>query len=114
MNRVLLIDDNSDTRDSLQHHFASLGFSVMSVGSADAARALEAAPDFVLTQSNVSLDDRFKNSGAWVYQLREAAPPELCAAPESTPNENTLFWHRRLQRALINSSPRIRTLPQNA
>jgi len=114
MNRVLLINDNTATRDALQHHFAALGFSVMSVGSADASHAMEAAPDFILMQASTGFDAKLMNSSAWVYQLREVGPPELCAAPTATPNENTLFWHRRLQRALISSSLGIRTLPQNA
>jgi len=114
MNRILLIDDNDVTREALQRHFASLGFSVMSVSSADATRALDAAPDFVLLHATSSLDIAPKNSSAWVYQLRDTAPPELRTAPTGAPNENTLFWHRRLQRALISSTLGIRSIPQNA
>lgn len=109
MNRVLLIDDNSSSREARQRHFSSLGFSVMSVGSFDADRAMDASPDFVLLATTAQgVTPRITN--AWVYQLHDGAPPELRAAASGAPNENTLFWHRRLQRALIGSMLGIRTL----
>jgi CheY-like chemotaxis protein len=104
MNRVLLIDDNSTLREALLRQFSGLGFSVMGVGSADATRAMEAAPDFILFRANRDRSLIGENTGAWVYQLRENAPPELRSTPPGTQNDNTLFWHRRLQRALISAS----------
>lgn len=104
MNRVLLIDDNSALREALQRQFSSLGFSVMGVGSTEAPRAMEAAPDFILFRSNRDYDVVAQNTGAWVYQLRDNAPPELRSAAPGAQNDNTLFWHRRLQRAMISKS----------
>lgn len=104
MNRVLLIDDDNALREALQRQFSALGFSVMGVGIGDAVHAMEAAPDFILFRSNRDLATVAENSGAWVYQLRENAPPELRSAAPGPQNENSLFWHRRLQRALISAS----------
>lgn len=86
----------------------------MSVPSAEGARALEAGPDFVLIREIVECEIKPRNANTWVYVLRENAPPELYIAAVGTPNENSVFWHRRLQRALISSSPSIRSIPMNA
>jgi len=104
MNRVLLIDDNSVLREALQRQFSALGFSVMGVASAEATRAMVALPDFILFRSNRDFEVATQNPGSWVYQLRDNAPPERRSAASGAQNDNALFWHRRLQRALISAS----------
>lgn len=116
MNRILLVDDNPSSRNTLQAFFGAQGFSVMAVeGLHEGSRVVDASPDFIIlrfsgqlqaaSQHAEMLSKRSPRSN--VYILDEEGNCHVYREPAVTRDENWTFWMRRLVRGLKDFPRRI-------
>lgn len=116
MNRILLVDDNPTSRNTLLAFFGAQGFSVMAVDGIDeGARAVDATPDFIILRfsgplhpAGIYADTLSRRSPrSNVYIIDDEGNFHIHREPAMTRDENWNFWMRRLIRGLKDFPRRI-------